>query len=171
MSKNIIENIEELKELQTNIKKYNKQEAINYIINKTGVSEKESLEIYYFLTESNNKSKENKNNNIFSTIIFYCLVCLTGIVILPTLGIIAPVFIICAFICPIGGIIHLISGIFNLNLPIVSFQFGNITLNPFLGFVLSIIIGIILYFIGKGCWKLLLLYINKVKKVKESLDI
>lgn len=55
MSKNIIENIEELKELQANIKKYNKQEAINYIINKTGVSEKESLEIYYFLTESNNK--------------------------------------------------------------------------------------------------------------------
>ena len=59
MNKNIIKNIEKLKELQTNLKKYNKQDAIDYIINKTGVSEKESLEIYYFLT-GNNKSKEHK---------------------------------------------------------------------------------------------------------------
>lgn len=170
MSKDIIKNIEELKNLQTNLKKYNKQDAIDYIIKKTGVSEKESLEIYCFLT-SNNKLKEHKANKIFTSIIFYCLVSLTGIIILPTLGIIAPVFILCSFVCPIGGIIHLISGIFNLNLPIVSFQFGNITLNPFLGFVLSIIIGIVLYFIGKGCWKLLLLYINQVRKVKERLEI
>ena len=47
MSKDIIKNIEELKELQTNLKKYNKQEAIDYIIKKTGVSEKESLEILH----------------------------------------------------------------------------------------------------------------------------
>lgn len=170
MNKNIIKNIEELKKLQTNLKKYNKQDAIDYLINKTGVSEKESLEIYNFLIE-NNKSKEHKTNKIFASIVFYCLVSLTGIIILPTLGIIAPVFILCSFICPIGGIIHLISGIFNFNLPIVSFQFGNVILNPFLGFVLSIMIGIILYFIGKACWKILLLYINQVKKVKDNLEI
>lgn len=170
MNKNIIKNIEELKELQTNLKKFNKQDAIDYITNKTGVSEKESLEIYNFLIE-NNKAKEHKTNKIFASIVFYCLVSLTGIIILPTLGIIAPVFILCSFICPIGGIIHLISGIFNFNLPIVSFQFENVILNPFLGFVLSIMIGIILYFIGKACWKILLLYINQVKKVKDNLEI
>ena len=170
MNKNIIKNIEKLKELQTNLKKFNKQDAIDYIINKTGVSEKESLEIYNFLIE-NNKSKEHKTNKIFAPIIFYCLVSLTGIIILPTLGIIAPVFILCSFICPIGGIIHLISGIFNFNLPIVSFQFGNVILNPFLEFVLSLMSGIILYFIGKACWKILLLYINQVKKVKDTLEI
>ena len=64
MSKDIIKNIEELKKLQTNLKKYNKQDAIDYIIKKTGVSEKESLEIYCFLT-SNNKLKEHKANKIF----------------------------------------------------------------------------------------------------------
>lgn len=171
MSKNIIKNIEELKELQSVLNKYNKQEAIKYIMNKTGVSENDSIEIYCFLTENTNSSTTHKQNKIFTSIIFYCLVSLTGIIILPTLGIIAPVFILCSFVCPIGGIIHLISGIFNLNLPIVSFQLGNITLSPFLGFVLSIIIGIILYFIGKGCWKLLLLYINQIRKIKESLEI
>ncbi len=171
MSKNIIKNIEELKELQAVLKKYNKQEAIKYIMDKTGVSENDSLEIYYFLTKNTSNSITHKQNKIFTSIIFYCLVSLTGIIILPTLGIVAPVFILCSFVCPIGGIIHLISGIFNLNLPIVSFQFGNITLSPFLGFILSVIIGIILYFIGKGCWKLLLLYINQVRKVKESLEI
>ena len=173
MKKDTLKTIEELKELKREIKAYkNEKEAINYLVEKTKLSEKECESIYDFLMNSNT-DKENKNttNNIFKTILFYCVVSLTGIVVLPTLGIIAPVFILCAFICPIAGIIHCISGIFGFNLPFVSFQFGNMTLNPFLGLVVSIIIGIILYFIGKGSWKLLLLYINKIKEKIESLEI
>ena len=82
MSKNIIKNIEELKELQAVLKKYNKQEAIKYIMDKTGVSENDSLEIYYFLTKNTSNSITHKQNKIFTSIIFYCLVSLTGIILL-----------------------------------------------------------------------------------------
>ena len=173
MKKDTLKTIEELKNLKKEIKTYkNQKQAINYLVEKTKLSEKECESIYDFLIGSKT-DKENKNttNNVFKTILFYCVVSLTGIVVLPTLGIIAPVFILCAFICPIVGIIHFISGIFGFDLPFVSFQFGNMTLNPFLGLVVGIIIGVILYFIGKGSWKLLLLYINKIKEKKESLGI
>lgn len=173
MKKDTLKTIEELKKLKREIQTYkNEKEAINYLIEKTKFSEKECKSIYDFLMNSyTDKENENTTNNVFKTILFYCVVSFTGIVALPTLGIIAPVFILCAFICPIAGIIHFISGIFGFNLPFVSLQFGNMTLNPFLGLIVSIIIGIILYFIGKGSWKLLLLYINKIKEKKESLGI
>ena len=95
------------------------------------------------------------------------------ITIILSLPIAGAIFIACATACAdsIAGIIHFISGIFGFDLTFVSFQFGNMTLNPFLGLVVGIIIGVILYFIGKGSWKLLLLYINKIKEKKESLGI
>lgn len=172
MSRSIIKNIEKLRKLQTGLKKYNnKEKAINYIMNKMNVSEKDGLEIYDFLIGKSDVSSKDKSNNIFSSIIFYCIVILTGIVVFPTLGIIAPVFMISSLICPIGGLLHFICGILNLNIPFISFQIGSVALSPFIGLIVSIVTGIVLYLIGKSCWQLLLIYINQVKKLKANLKI
>lgn len=102
-------------------------------------------------------------------IIFYILVGFTGIFILPTLGLIAPTFILCSMIVPILSFIKLITYFFGIDIPIILFQIGNFILNPILAFPVSILISIALYFIGKKSWKLLMNYIHYVSNKKKEL--
>jgi hypothetical protein len=43
--------------------------------------------------------------------------------------------------------------------------------NPFLAFVASIIMGVLLCLAGWGCWKLLVYYIKGMGKVKNGLEL
>ena len=117
------------------------------------------------------KLKNKSANNILSMFLFYSIVSLTGIIVLPTLGIIAPTFMLCGVITPIAGIIKLIGYIFNIDMPFIMFQIGELTLNPILGFLLSIFIGVILYILGTYAWKLLLGYIHIVSDKKKKMEI
>ncbi len=98
------------------------------------------------------------NEKVLKTIAFYIHIFFSGIFVVPTLGIIAPTFILFGIGAPLMGFIKLISYIFKFTVPFVSFQIGNFELNPIISFILSIVIGLILYLIGKGAWKLLLKY-------------
>ncbi len=110
-----------------------------------------------------------KNKRIRAIFIFYLLVSLTGIFILPILGIIAPVFILCSIICPLLGLIKLIAWLFGYDIPIIMFQIGNYTLGPILGFLLSLPMSVILYIAGIKAWKLLIKYIHHVSDKKKKL--
>ena len=111
------------------------------------------------------------NVSINEIFLFYIIVSLTGIFILPTLGIIAPAFIISAILCPIFGLVKLIGYIFKFDVPFVMFEFGSYSLNPVLGFVLSIIVGVVLFIIGVVSWKLLIKYIHFVTNKRKKLYI
>ena len=50
-------------------------------------------------------------------------------------------------------------------------EFGSYSLNPILGFVLSIIVGIVLFIIGIVSWKLLIKYIHFVTDKRKKLYI
>lgn len=114
--------------------------------------------------------KKKSAKNILSMFLFYSIVSLTGVIVLPTLGIITPTFILCGIITPIAGLIKLIGYIFNIDMPFIMFQIGEFTLNPILVFLLSILIGIILYILGTYAWKLLLGYIHIVSDKKKEID-
>lgn len=43
--------------------------------------------------------------------------------------------------------------------------------NPVAVFIISIVMGVVLYLIGRGCWKLLVYYIKGVSKAKQHLEI
>lgn len=43
--------------------------------------------------------------------------------------------------------------------------------NPFIVFILCIIIGVALYLVGYGCWKVLVLYIKAVSNTKQRLSL
>jgi len=47
--------------------------------------------------------------------------------------------------------------------------YGIINLNPVAEFFCSGITGILLFFLGRGAWKLLLLYLGKISCAKKSL--
>lgn len=110
-----------------------------------------------------------KKYKIINEFVFYIIVSLTGIIVLPTLGILAPTFILCGIVMPFAGIVEVISYALGYNLPI--FQIGTFTLNPLLGFIVSIIAGIIFYIIAIWTWKLLLNYVRIVDDKKKSLQI
>jgi len=133
---------------------------------------KEICKIYNVsINELFNGEKVKKSNKVRQIFLFYIIVSLTGIFILPTLGIIAPAFIISAILCPIFGLVKLIGYIFKFDVPFVMFEFGSYPLNPVLGFVLSIIVGVVLFIIGVVSWKLLIKYIHFVTNKRKKLYI
>lgn len=106
---------------------------------------------------------------------FYSLVGLSGMVVIPCLGMIAPAFILCGIAAPILGAVKMIDYIFSLNIPYVEniriILGGIVVLNPIVEFIVSLIIGILICWAGRGAWKLLVLYCKKVSKTASKLSI
>jgi len=65
----------------------------------------------------------------------------------------------------------LIDFLLNLGIPYVQYICVSGINNPILVFIICIITGITLYLIGACCWKLLVLYIKSMNKVKNKLLI
>ncbi len=118
------------------------------------------------LYEGQKITKTKKVRQIF---LFYSLVSLTGIFVLPTLGLIAPTFILGSILCPILGLIKLVSYFLRIDIPIMMVQIGNSALNPIIGFVVVVIVSVVLYVTGMGAWKLLIKYIHAVSETKKKL--
>ena len=102
---------------------------------------------------------------------YYSLASLSGLIIIPTLAICAPVFILCGIAVPIFGAIKLIDHLLNLGIPYVQYIGISGVNSPILVFIICVITGIGLYLIGRGCWKLLVYYIKGMSKVKNNLSI
>lgn len=113
--------------------------------------------------------KAKKNRKIRQIIVFYTLVSMTGIFVLPTLGLIAPTFILSAILVPILGLVKFVASIFHYDIPVVMFQIGSYSLSPFFTFLLSIPVSVLLYLAGLASWKLLIKYIHKVVEKKKKL--
>ncbi|MCM1046920.1 MAG: DUF1700 domain-containing protein [Clostridiales bacterium] len=116
-------------------------------------------------------SNSFSRNRILALCAYYSLASISGLIVIPTLAICAPVFILCAIITPILGTVKLVEVLFNMGIPYAD----HITVigveNPYAVFILCIIIGVILYLIGLGCWKLLIYYIKGVGKAKQHLSV
>ncbi len=114
-------------------------------------------------------------NRLLAVCAFYSLVGFSGLFIIPCLAIIAPVFIACGVAVPILAAIKMADYIFNLGLPYmenIHVVLGGIEeLNPVVEFIISCLAGILLYWAGRGAWKLLLSYCKKVSRAKSSLSI
>lgn len=114
-------------------------------------------------------------NRFLTVCAFYSVVGFSGMFVIPSLAIIAPVFIFCGIAAPILGVVKMIDYIFNLNLPYVEhigiILAGIVELNPIVEFVCSLIIGISICLAGYGAWRLLLCYCKKISKTKRDLLI
>lgn len=106
---------------------------------------------------------------------FYSLVGFSGMIVIPCLAIIAPTFIVCGIASPILGAVKMINYIFSLNIPYMEnigiFLGGIVEFNPIVEFIISLIIGILIYWVGRGAWKLLVFYCKKISKTASKLSI
>ena len=111
--------------------------------------------------------------NRFLVVCAFCgLAGFSGMIIIPCLAVIAPVFIICGVISPILTAAKMIDYIFGLGIPYmenIGFFFEGIAFNPIVEFIISLVIGALLYGIGLCAWKLLVLYCKKVSKAAGNL--
>ena len=89
--------------------------------------------------------KIKNNKKIKQIVLFYFVASMTGIFVLPTLGMIAPTFILSSIVVPIAGLIKLIASLFHVDIPIIMFQIGEYSLSPLLGFLLSLPVSVLLY--------------------------
>lgn len=104
---------------------------------------------------------------------FYSIVGFSGIFIIPCLAIMALVFIVCGIASPLLMAIKMIDYILSLDLPYMENMgvFIGLELNPITEFVVALILGVLLFLAGRGCWKLLVNYCKKVSKTKSDLSI
>ena len=117
------------------------------------------------------KSNSFNWNRVLAICAYYSLASLSGLFVIPVLAICAPVFIVCGITTPILGAVKLIDALLNLGIPYASYIGISGIENPAIVFVLSIVIGVALYLIGRGCWKLMVYYIKGVSKAKRHLSI
>lgn len=122
-----------------------------------------------YLQDLLTKNHDIRWNRILMTFAYCGLVGFSGLFVIPTLGILAPTLMICGVISPIAGLIKLGGHIIGREVPYIMFQFGSVTLSPWLAFPLSIIFGILMFFLGKGAWKLLLRYLQTASEVGKKI--
>lgn len=124
-----------------------------------------------YLGDLISKSSSFSWNRVLAICAYYSLASLSGLIVIPTLVICAPTFIVCAIITPLMGAVKLVDALFHLGIPFAGYiGFSGIE-NPGIVFVLSVVTGIALYLIGWGCWKLLVGYIKGVSKTKQRLSL
>lgn len=110
-----------------------------------------------------------RSSKIIKCIIFYIVIFFLSVIIVLFLALLTIFFIISGILIPVCGLFKLVGYIFNFDIPFIMFQFGTMELNSLLVFPLSLIVGYILYKIGKVVGKLLIKYINYVKEKHKEL--
>lgn len=117
------------------------------------------------------KDTSFSRNRVLAIFAYYSLAGLSGLFVIPTLAICAPAFIFVGVVSPILGALKLVDSLLGLDIPYAS-NIGVAGIeSPIIVFVLCVIIGIGLYLIGRGCWKLLVCYIKTVSKTTKSLSL
>ncbi len=115
------------------------------------------------------KNQDIRWSRILMTFAYCGLVGFSGLFVIPCLGILAPTLMICGVICPIAGLVKLAGHIIGREVPYIMFQFGSYTLSPWAAFPASIILGVLLFLLGKGAWKLLLRYMQTAGKIGKKI--
>lgn len=80
---------------------------------------------------------------------------------------IAAALIFAGIISPIAGLIKAIGFLLHIDISFIVFQIGDVVLHPFLGLFISIILGGLLYFLGKRTWGLVIRYIQSINKFRK----
>lgn len=110
-------------------------------------------------------------NRVLAICAFYSLTSFSGLIVIPTLAICAPVFLLCGLITPILGAFKLIDALLHLGIPYAQYIGISGISNPVVVFVFCVLTGAALLLVGRGCWKLLVYYIKCISKVKNHLSL
>ena len=101
---------------------------------------------------------------------FYSLVSLKVMFIIPCGTVLAGGLMVSGVIAPIGSLIRLLGFFLGFDMPFLAIQFGGFIPHPLLALPISIILGVLIFMLGRVVWKAVLKYIRKVSTAKRALD-
>lgn len=100
---------------------------------------------------------------------FYSLAGLGGMVVLPTLTIMAGAFMLCGAVAPAAALVKLLASFAGIDLPYVTMQFGPYVPSPLAAFPLAAAMGLLLLLAGRGCWKLTVRFVKMLGEKRRTL--
>lgn len=162
------ERIDIIKEINSNIQEMqmDKNIAFDKVFERLG-SPKELAKSY--IGASIVYKKKSMFRKICELIGFYSFVGLSGIIILPVTSILSLTFYGCAILVPIAGLIKWILSFWGIDIPLILIQLGSFVASPFQTFLVSIVLIIPFWLLGKIFWKLTIAYIKTVIINKQKL--
>lgn len=123
-----------------------------------------------YLGESLSKNSSFGWKELGAVIAFYGLAGIGSTFILPVISILAVSFMFFGVAAPICGMIKFLGSLIGMDVPFVIFQAGSYVAPPFAAFLYSVVIGVLLFFAGRGLWKLTVKYIRMVSTGKRKLQ-
>lgn len=164
------ERIDIIQEIKSNMVELEKNEGLTpqQIVDKLG-SPKDMAKAY--LGDLISKSEHFSWNRLLTLMAFYSAAGFSGMIVLPFLGILAPTLQFCGIIVPIAGMIKLIGFICHFDVPFVMMQVGAYEAHPIVAFIVSLVVGGLLYRLGQLCWKWLKQYMQTVSNAAQKLSL
>jgi uncharacterized membrane protein len=101
---------------------------------------------------------------------FYSLVSLSGMIIIPFGTVLAGGLMLTGIFAPIAGLINLLGFFLGFDTSYIQLQFGSYETHPLLVLPISIILGVLVFILGRVTWKAVVRYIRKVSTTKRKLD-
>lgn len=124
-----------------------------------------------YLGKSISQSTTFSFKRLCAVIAFYSFAGAGSLFILPITSVLGIGLMFCGVIAPIAGLVKAFGYLIGIDVPWVSFQFGNYTVHPYLAFLLSVILGILLLMAGMVSWKITIKFIRIISGNKFQKEV
>ncbi|MBT2292143.1 DUF1700 domain-containing protein [Paenibacillus albidus] len=94
---------------------------------------------------------------------------ISGMILLPFISTLSIAFMIGGIITPIGGIIKFAGYLMGYDIAGITIEMGAFTPSPIQFLPISIVIGVLMFWLGKVLWKLTIRYIRAISPKKKTL--
>ena len=124
-----------------------------------------------YLGEAISKSTAFSLKKLCAVVAFYSFAGAGSLFVLPITSVLGIGLMVCGLIAPIAGLIKALGYMVGIDVPWVSFQFGVYTPHPYLAFLLSAVMGVLLLAAGMGLWKFTIKFIHIISKGKFQKEV
>ncbi len=135
------------------------------IINKLGSPNELSANYINSYLIKNNSFNLRK---VLLIISYISMVSVGSVFVIPTGLILSITLFFSSVVSVLAGIAELIASFFNYDIPFIKFEIGILSSNQVALSLLSILFGVILFFLGILAWKGVFLYIKSMSKVRKK---
>lgn len=125
-----------------------------------------------YLSDLLDKPERGGWRRLLTILAFYSLAGLSGMFVIPVLGICGPVFMLCGAAVPLAGLIDLAAWyLLGIKVPYTVIQLGPYTPPVAVGFLCSLVAGALLFWLGRACWRLLVRYLRALGRTRAGLSV
>lgn len=100
---------------------------------------------------------------------FYSLTGLGGMFVLPVTVTMAVMLMLCGVLAPVAALVKLLASLVSIDLPFIVMQLGPYTPSPVMAFPIAVLMGLLLFWGGRACWRFTLWFVRTIGEKRRSL--